>query len=156
MVSRIVNALKLLWLHIVRFFRHTFKHISFFITFSLVVFSFLVSLFFMLPSIFSRVPVFSYLTETLSLPLSYEFEGKVVFEDAEGNLINQPYTIYIGGFSIDAISGETFTLDFASEPTECFYVVIEYLDQVGNSITITEKIETESLSTFEKVVKVYD
>jgi len=109
----------------------------------------------MVPSLFSRVPVFSYLIDTLSLPLSYEFEGTILLIDTEGELIDQSITVYIGGYSIDIISGETFIMNFASESTDYFYATIEYVDEGGNKTTITQKIETNNKTILKKVIRIY-
>ena len=154
-ITDVINFFKWLWLHITRGFRHAFKHIEIKLSMFLVIFSFLISMFFLIPSLFSRVPVFSYLINTLSLPLSYEFECTIVLVDAEGEPVNQTVTVYVGGYSVDALSGETFILDFASNSTDCFYVTIEYEDQVGSQAIITKRIETNGKMTLKEVIRIY-
>lgn len=109
----------------------------------------------MMPSLFLRVPVFSYFIETLSLPLSYEFEGMIILVDDTDEPVSQVVTVYIGGYSIDVLSGETFIMNFASESTDCFYVTIEYVDESGNKTTITKKIETNDKTALKKVIRIY-
>lgn len=154
-ISGITNFFKRCWLYITRIFRHFFKHIGIKLSILFVVFSFAISIFFMIPSLFSRVPVFSYLIDTLSLPLSYEFEGTILLMDTEGESIYQTVTVYVGGYSIDVISGETFIMNFSSESTDYFYVTIEYVDESGNKAIITKKIETNDKTTLKKVIRIY-
>ena len=112
-ISGVTNFFKWCWLHITRIFKIVFKNFLIKITVLFVVFSFAISMFFMIPSLFSRVPVFSYLIDTLSLPLSYELEGTILLIDKEGESIDQSVTVYIGGYSIDVITGDTFIMNFA-------------------------------------------
>lgn len=154
-ISGVTNFFKWCWLHITRIFRHLFKHIGIKLSILFVVFSFAISMFFMIPSLFSRVPVFSYLIDTLSLPLSYEFEGTILLIDTEGEPVDQTVTVYVGGYSIDVISGEKFIMNFASESTDYFYVTIEYVDESGNKTTITQKIETNDKTALKKVIRIY-
>ncbi len=154
-ISGITNFFKRCWLYITHIFRHFFKHIGIKLSTLFVVFSFAISIFFMIPSLFSRVPVFSYLIDTLSLPLSYEFEGTILLMDTEGESIYQTVTVYVGGYSIDVISGETFIMNFSSESTDYFYVTIEYVDESGNKAIITKKIETNDKTTLKKVIRIY-
>lgn len=154
-ISGVTNFFKWCWLHITRIFKNIFKNFLIKITVLFVAFSFAISMFFMIPSLFSRVPVFSYLIDTLSLPLSYELEGTILLIDKEGESIDQSVTVYIGGYSIDVITGETFIMNFASESTDYFYVTIEYVDECGNKTTITKKIETNDKTTLKKVIRIY-
>ena len=154
-ISGVTNFFKWCWLHITRIFKIVFKNFLIKITVLFVVFSFAISMFFMIPSLFSRVPVFSYLIDTLSLPLSYELEGTILLIDKEGESIDQSVTVYIGGYSIDVITGDTFIMNFASESTDYFYTTIEYVDECGNKTTITKKIETNDKTTLKKVIRIY-
>ena len=154
-ISGVTNFFKWCWLHITRIFRHFFKHIGIKLSILFVIFSFAISMFFMIPSLFSRVPVFSYLIDTLSLPLSYEFEGTILLIDTEGEPVDQTVTVYVGGYSIDVISGEKFIMNFASESTDYFYVTIEYVNESGNKTTITQKIETNDKTALKKVIRIY-
>ena len=154
-ISGVTNFFKWCWLHITRIFKNVFKNFLIKITVLFVVFSFAISMFFMIPSLFSRIPVFSYLIDTLSLPLSYELEGTILLIDKEGESIDQSVTVYIGGYSIDVITGETFIMNFASESTDFFYATIEYVDECGNKTTITKKIETNDKTTLKKVIRIY-
>ena len=154
-ISGVTNFFKWCWLHFTRIFKNIFKNFLIKITVLFVVFSFAISIFFMIPSLFSRVPVFSYLIDTLSLPLSYEFEGTILLIDTDGDPIEQTVTMYVGGYSIDVISGEKFIMNFASESTDYFYVTIEYVDQNGNKTTITKKIETNDKTVLKKVIRIY-
>ena len=150
-----MNLLKLILLYITRIFRCIFKHIGINISILLVVFSTFVSIFFLIPSLFSRVPVFSYFIDTLSLPLSYELEGTVILLDSNDEIIDESVTIYVGGYSIEAISGETFLLNFSSEPTEQIYATIEYADEAGIKTILTKKIETKDRTKLKKVIRIY-
>lgn len=147
--------IKWCWLYITRIFRRIFKHIGVKLSILLVSFSFFVSMFLMVPSLFSRVPVFSYLINTLSLPLLYEFEGTVLLIGSDGEAIIQTVTIYVGGYSVDAISGESFVLNFTSESVNYFYVTIEYDNELGSKTTITKKIETNDKTNLKEVIKIY-
>lgn len=75
--------------------------------------------------------------------------------DTEGESIYQTVTVYVGGYSIDVISGETFIMNFSSESTDYFYVTIEYVDESGNKAIITKKIETNDKTTLKKVIRIY-
>lgn len=109
----------------------------------------------MIPSLFSRVPIFSYLVENLSLPLSYEFEGTVVILNNEEELIDETVNVFVGGYSMEVFSGEPFVLSFASECTNYFYVTIEYTNEKGEKEIITEMIETNNKTKIKKVIKIY-
>lgn len=154
-ISGVKNLLKWCWLHITRIFRQLFKHIGIKLSILFVVFSFAISMFFLIPTLFSRVPVFSYLIDTLSLPLSYEFEGTILLIDTDGEPVEQTVTVYVGGYSIDVISGETFIMNLASESTDYFYVTIEYADESGNKTTITKKLVTNDKTALKKVIRIY-
>lgn len=154
-ISKVVNLCKWCWLYITRISRCIFKHFGTKLSILFVVFSFTISMFFMVPSLFSRVPVFSYLIDTLSLPLSYELEGTILLVDAADKPLNQVVTIYVGGYSIDVSSGEPFIMEFASENTDYFYITVEYVDENGEETTITKKIETNDKTTIKKVIKIY-
>lgn len=150
-----INLLKWCWLYITRIFRRIFKHIDIKFSILFVFFSFLISMFLMVPSLFSRAPVFSYLIDTLSLPLSYEFEGTVLLVGSDGEAVVQAVTIYVGGYSIDTISGESFVLNFTSESADYFYVTIEYDNEAGAETITTKKIETNDETNLKEVIKIY-
>ena len=154
-MSCINNFFKWCCLHITRIFRNLFKNLGVKLSILLVVFSLLISLFFMIPSLFSRVPVFTYFINTLSLPLSYEIEGTVILVDDEDEPVSQAVTVYVGGYSAEVFSGDTFTLNFSSEYTDYVYITIEYEDQSGVQTTLTKKIETNGNTTLKKVIKIH-
>ena len=154
-ISGIANFFKWCWLHITRIFKNVFKNFLIKISVFFVIFSFIISLFFMMPALFLRVPVFSYFIDTLSLPLAYELEGKVILVDEEDEPIDQMVTVYIGGYSTEVFSGDTFILNFSSESTDHVYITIEYKDQSGIQTTITKKFETKGNTTLKEVIKRY-
>lgn len=154
-IKNVINFFKKCWLYITRIFRRVFKHIGNKLSILFVIFSFLISMFLMIPSLFSRVPVFSYLVDTLSLPLSYKLEGIVLLVDSNDKEVDQTVTIYVGGYKVDTISGEPFVLNFASENADYFYVTIEYDDETGSETNITKKIETNDKTTLKEVIKIY-
>lgn len=154
-ISGVTNFFKWCWLHITRIFKNVFKNFLIKITVLFVIFSFIISLFFMMPALFLRVPVFSYFIDTLSLPLSYELEGKVILVDDEDEPIDQTITVYIGGYSTEVFSGDAFILNFSSESTDCVYITIEYKNQSGIQTTLTKRIETKGSTTLKEVIKIY-
>ena len=154
-ISSVINFFKKCWLYITRLFRHVFKHIGIKLSILFVIFSFLISMFLMIPSLFSRVPVFSYLINTLSLPISYKLEGIVLFVDSNDEEVDQSVTIYVGGYKVDTISGEPFVLNFASEKSDYLYVTIEYDDETGNETIISKKVETKDKTTLKEVIKIH-
>lgn len=152
--TKLCNCIKLFWLFFSRVIRKLFKHIGFNLSLIFVLLSFFISLFFLVPSLFSRVPVFSYLIDTLSLPLSYEFDGRVNLVNSDGTDIYQPVNIYIGGYNVQSISGEQFTIKFSSESTEFFYINIEYEDATGKDAIITKRIETNGETKLSEVISI--
>ena len=153
--SRIRSFLKLCWLYFTRLFRHLFKGIQFKLSYLLVFFSFLVSLFFLLPSLFHNVPVFSYFIDTLSLPISYELNGKVVIINAEGNNVDQSVVVNVGGYSTTSNTGEEFILKLTSVSTNCFYVTVEYTDFNKSTAYYTTKIETNGNTVLKEEIVIY-
>lgn len=91
----------------------------------------------------------------MSLPISYDFEGTVMIVDEEDKLINQTVTIFVGGYSTEVFSGDSFILKFASEHADYFYATIEYTDRFGNKVITTEKIEINNKTKIKKVIKIY-
>lgn len=153
--SNVCNVLKILRLNIVRFLKNVFKNFSFKITLFFVAFSFFVSLFLLLPSTFSKAPVFSYFIKTMELPLDYELEGKVIIVDSKGNALNQEVNVCIGGYTIETSTDETFVLDFTAPSTEYIYVIIEYKNSDGIKMINSERIETDQDVKLKKEFRIY-
>lgn len=151
----ISNGTKLLWLRIMRCFRHSFKNFFFNLSLFFVAFSFFVSAFLLLPSVFSKAPVFSYFVKTMELPLDYELEGRIIMLDAQGKSINQKVEVYIGGYMIETNTDETFILDFTSPSTEYIYIVIEYENLEGDKELFSECVETERDIELKKEFTIY-
>ncbi len=153
--SDVCNIIKLLRLSIVRFFKRAFKNFSFNLTLLFVAFSLLVSLFLLLPSTFSKAPVFSYFIKTMELPLDYELEGKVTIVDSQGNAINQKVKVYFGGYMTETSTDEVFVADFTAPSTEYIYIIIEYENLDGIQKIYSERIETDQNVKLRKDFKIY-
>ena len=153
--SSICTFFKKCWLLITRVTKKVFTHLGYKISLLFVMFSFIVSLFILVPSLFYKVPVFSYLVDNLSLPVSYELDGEIILMNAKNESIIQPIEVFVGGYSVQSLSGEHFTLKFASETGDYFYLTIEYKDEFGNDSYYTQRVETNGKNKLTKVVTVY-
>lgn len=153
--SSIGTFFKKIWLFISRMIRKFFSNIGYKLSVLFVLFSFIISLFFLIPSLFSRVPVFSYLIDNLSLPVSYELNGEVILLNADNESLIEPLDIYVGGYNVQSFSGEHFTLKFASEKSDYFYLTIEYKDDNGIDKYYTKRINTNGKNNLTEVVTVY-
>ncbi len=154
--SGVVNFFKRCWLYIVRGFSRCFRNLGFKLSILFVFFSFIISLFFLIPSLFSRTPILGSLIETMELPLSYEYVGKVIIFDEEGNQVEQAVDVYVGGYSVSTMSGEEFVLKFSSEMTDYFYLILEYKRADGSEEILTKRIETEGRTTLEGVIQIHE
>lgn len=154
-MERLKSILKISWLQITRAFRHVFENFGVKLSILLVVFSLLISVFFLVPSMFNRMPVFSYFINTLELPISYEYEGNIILLDKNGNNIDQNVAVYIGGNSTYTDSQKDFTIIFSSVDTEYMFVNVEYKDLNGNLSIFTQKIDTHGKTTIKKDITIY-
>lgn len=153
--SDVCNILKLLRLRVVHFYKQAFKNLSFNLSLVFVAFSLLVSLFLLLPSTFSKVPVFSYLTKTMELPIAYELEGKVTIVDSQENALNQKVRVCLGGYITETRTDEVFVADFTAPSTDCIYIIIEYENLDGIQKTYLERLETNQNVKLRKEFRIY-
>ncbi len=153
---RIKDIAKLVWLKVTRNVRRFFSNLGYKISVLCVIFTMIVSLFFLIPPLFSRVPVFSYFLYKFSLPISYEFDGKIVLTDADGSIVNQSVVVSIGGSHMLVHSGDDFVLKFPSEATDCFFVVVEYFDRCSSKTEYhIEKIDTNKEIVLQEDIYIY-
>lgn len=153
--SNFVSFLKRCWLYITLICRRVFKNIGYKLSFILIAFSFSISLFFLIPPLFSKVPVFSYFYDTLSLPISYEFDGKVILINSEEEVMDQMVVVSIGGYSVQANSGEDFKLVFTSNTKHNVYAVIEYIDENKEKAIATIKLDINNTTKLKQEIKIY-
>lgn len=134
------GKLKLLCLKTRRAFHAFFNGFFYKLSFLFVLFSFLVSLWLLLPDLFDRAPIFPYFTQRLELPLTYEMRGSVKIVDREGNIINDSITISVGGYRERIGANTDYDLCFSSPKQDSFFVTITYKDQKGIERIYTEKV----------------
>lgn len=138
---------KRFWLCFKHGARSLLKRTPFALSIVLLLFPVVVSLFLLLPSLFLRSPNLSYLLEKLSLPLTYEYNGKIVLLDPDGNIVDQNVLVSIGGYSIEVNTNEEFNLKFSSEFTDYVYVSVEYFKM--NNV---QDIETRKFPTNKNII----
>lgn len=133
---------KLLWVRFKHLLRSVLKRLPFAVSIFFLVIPVVISLFLLFPQLFSCSPAFPYLIEKYTLPLIYEYDGKVILLDSDNNLIDQSVTVNIGGYSIRVNTNEDFVLKFTSESTDCVFATVEYSNQNNIQETYTFKIVT--------------
>ncbi len=107
---------------------------------ALVLFSAVVSFWLLVPTLFDRVPIFSYFSHRLELPMKYEMYGSVKIVDCEGNILNDSVAISVGGYSVKIGTNVEYDLVFSCPKDEFFFVTISYIDQKGIERNYTEKV----------------
>ena len=80
-----------------------------------------------LPEVFGRVPLASFLVRTHELPMSYELTGSIKVIDGCGNIVNSGVEVYIGGCYADLKSSTNLYITFPSPRTDIVYVVVRYV-----------------------------
>ncbi len=130
--------IKLLQLKIRRFYRSTFQRKGFWLSFFLLVFSFVVLIMILFPVIYDRVPLYSYFVREWKLPVAYELDGQVEIVDAAGNVVNTNVEVFIGGYSTSVDSNGQFKLVFSAPLTTELFIVIRYTTPSGQNIVKTE------------------
>lgn len=135
-VKRTMKKWKLKWLHTWAYIK---KHVGSWISYAIMFMC--VGLFILAlgSNIAHRLPVLSFLAKEMKLPFVFDTFGKVYIYNNDDE-IAIPVTIYIGGYSIDTMSGEQYDIKFTATNREhipiviCFtyegeeYTEIEYLD----------------------------
>ncbi len=102
--------------------KHLEKWISYIIM-MMCVFMFVLALF---SNVAHRLPMLSFFAMELKLPYLLEFDGtvRVMSEEKE---ISVPITIDIGGYHVNAKSGETFDIKFSAVNTKDIPIVIRFI-----------------------------
>lgn len=108
---------------------------------ALVLFSAVVSFWLLVPTLFNHVPIFSYFSHRLELPMKYEMYGSVKIVDCEGNILNDSVAISVGGYRVKIGNSVEYDLVFSCPKDEFFFVTISYIDQKGIERIYTEKVD---------------
>ena len=106
----------------------------------IVLFSAIVSFWLLVPTLFDRVPIFSYSSHRLELPMKFEMYGSVKIVDCKGNLLNDSVAISVGGYRVKIGTNVEYDLVFSCPKDEFFFVTISYIDQKGKERFYTEKV----------------
>lgn len=123
--------LKYIWLIIVAFVRKTLRNFPIMVSYFLLLISAVICISILFTDYFDRVPLLSYFISQSELPQKYILEGEVKVYDRNGDIVNSNIDVFVGGYSAYQAS-DTFTITFASPPTNELYVVIRY--QIDKSI----------------------
>lgn len=134
------GRIKLIQLRMKRIFRVLFRDLLYKSSFIIVIFSFMVNMWLLLPSLFDRMPVFSYFINKLELPITYVINGTVRIVDVEGNIKNNDVIVFIGGHQAKIGSEIIYELEFSSPKNDFFFISIIYSNQEGEENQYTEKI----------------
>ncbi len=146
-VSLLFCIIKRFHYTICRGIRKLKKTLLYFLPYSLLVVSVLISLFLLVPTCFDRVPTLSYLIHKHELPITYDLVGTVMVLDTKDDIVTNNIVVYVGGYSTTVEPTSEFSLTFSSPCIDKVFVVVQYeldgkLQESTSCITVEDNSHT--------------